>query len=154
MRFGAAIGSTLQRKCARFTCFRWEDSRKYLNEIIFTRDGAVPRCLHGLLFIQQKVNILENGSIRCGLQDLLDFTLKTAALKYDNYNNSRLLILQKWPVNPYVNQKKATYFKNRPWPKCTEKTNRRTVAESLVIISFFVKSLGKAKIINFRLCWS
>ena len=24
-------------------------------------------CIYGLLFIQQKVNILENGSIRCGL---------------------------------------------------------------------------------------
>ena len=67
MRFGAAMESTLQRKCARFPCFRREDSRKYLNERIFARDGAAPRCLHGLLFIQQKVNILENGSIRCGL---------------------------------------------------------------------------------------
>ena len=55
MRFGTAMGSTLQRKCVRFTYFRRED----------LRDGAVPRCLHGLLFIQQKVNILENGSIRC-----------------------------------------------------------------------------------------
>ena len=67
MRFGAAMESTLQRKCARFPCFRREDSRKYLNERIFARDGAAPRCLHGLLFIQQKVNILENGSIRFGL---------------------------------------------------------------------------------------
>ena len=58
----------------RFTCFRREDSRKYLNERIFVRDGAGPWCLHGLLFIQQKVNILEKGSIRCRLQDLLDFT--------------------------------------------------------------------------------
>ena len=69
MRFGAAMAmeSTLQRKCARFPCFRREDSRKYLNERIFARDGAAPRCLHGLLFLQQKVNIHENGSIRCGL---------------------------------------------------------------------------------------
>ena len=110
------------------TCFRWEDSRKYLNEIIFTRDGAVPRCLHGLRFIQQKVNILENGSIRCRLQDLLDFTLKTAALKYNNNNNNRLLILQAWAVKLCKNQKKATYFKNSPWPKCTEKTNRGSAA--------------------------
>ena len=58
----------------RFTCFRREDSRKYLNERIFARDGAVPWCLHRLLFIQQKVNILEKGSIRCRLQDLLGFT--------------------------------------------------------------------------------
>ena len=94
MRFGATMGSNLQQKFARFTCFRWEDSRKYLKEIIFTRDGAVPRCLHGLLFIQQKVNILENGSTRCGLQDLLYFMLKTAALKYNNNDNNRL------PVNP------------------------------------------------------
>ena len=56
-----------KRKCVRFTCLRREDSRKYLNEIIFARDGAVPWCLHGLLFIQQKVNILENGSINCRL---------------------------------------------------------------------------------------
>ena len=44
MRFSAVMESTLQRKrkCARLTCFRREDSQKYLNEIIFTRDGAVP----------------------------------------------------------------------------------------------------------------
>ena len=35
--------------------------------VIFARDGAVPWCLHDLLFIQQKVSILENGSIRCRL---------------------------------------------------------------------------------------
>ena len=46
IRRGDQMGSTLQRKCARFTCFRCEDSLKYLNEIIFTRDGAVPRCLY------------------------------------------------------------------------------------------------------------
>ena len=42
-RFGAAMGSTLQRKrkCSRFTCFRREDSRKYLNERIFVRDVTV-----------------------------------------------------------------------------------------------------------------
>ena len=84
MLFGVAMGSTLQRKCSRFTCLRREDSRKYLNERIFARDGAVPRCLHDPLFIQQKENILENGSIHCGLKDFLDFTLITAALKYNN----------------------------------------------------------------------
>ena len=62
----------------------------------------------------KKINILGNGSIRCGLQDLLDFTLKTAALKYNNNNNNRLLILQAWPVKLCKNQKKATYFKNSP----------------------------------------
>ena len=72
MRFGAAMGSTVQEKCAHFTCFRREDSQKYLNERIFARDGAVPWYLHGLLFIRQKVNILENRSIRCGPWDLLD----------------------------------------------------------------------------------
>ena len=51
----------------RFTCFRRDDSRKYLNERIFARDGAVPRFLHRLLFIEQKVNVLDNGSIRCRL---------------------------------------------------------------------------------------
>ena len=61
-----------------------------MNEITFTTDGAVSRCLHGLLFTQQKVNVLENGSIRCGLEVVLDFTLKTAALKYNNNNNNRL----------------------------------------------------------------
>ena len=59
-------GKHFTAKLCSFTCFRLEDSRMYLNEIIFTRDGAVPRCLHGLLFIQEKVNILENGSIRGG----------------------------------------------------------------------------------------
>ena len=65
MRFGAAMGSTLQRKrkCTRFTCFRREDSRKYLNERIFERDVTVLWCLHCLLFTKQKVNILDNGSI-------------------------------------------------------------------------------------------
>ena len=57
-------GKHLTAKVCSNTCFTWEESRKYLNEIIFTRDGAVPRCLHGLVFIQQKVNILENESIR------------------------------------------------------------------------------------------
>ena len=89
------MGSTLQRKWARFPCFRREDSRKYLNEKIFARDGSAPRCLHGLLFIQQKVNILENGSIRCGL---LFFTLKTAALKFNNSDdcewNTTIIITQ------------------------------------------------------------
>ena len=44
MPFGAAMGSTLQqkRKCARFTRFRREDARKYLNKGIFARDGAIP----------------------------------------------------------------------------------------------------------------
>ena len=32
---------------------------------------------------KQKVNILENGSIHFRLSDLLDFTLETAALKYN-----------------------------------------------------------------------
>ena len=34
LRFGAGMRSTLQRKrkCARFTCFRREDSQKYLKE--------------------------------------------------------------------------------------------------------------------------
>ena len=43
MRIGTAMGSTLQqkRKCTRFTCFRREDSRKYLNERIFVRDVTV-----------------------------------------------------------------------------------------------------------------
>ena len=41
---------------------------------IFARDGAVPWCLHGLLFTKQKVNILEKGGTLCRLQDLLDFT--------------------------------------------------------------------------------
>ena len=76
----------------------------------------------------KKINILGNGSIRCGLQDLLDFTLKTAALKYNNNNNNRLLILQAWPVKLCKKQKKATYFKNSPWPKYTEKTDRGAVA--------------------------
>ena len=85
MRFSAAMESTLRRKhkCARFTCFRREDSQKYLNEIIFTRDGGVPWCLHGLLFIQQKVNILEIGSIHCRLY-MFRFHAGNSCMKYNN----------------------------------------------------------------------
>ena len=39
--------------------------KKFLQEF-FARDGAIPWCLHGMLFIQQTVSILENGSIRSG----------------------------------------------------------------------------------------
>ena len=56
------------------------------------------------------------------------FHAENSCIKYNNNNNNCLLILQAWPVKLCKNQKKATYFKNRPRPKCTEKTNRGTVA--------------------------
>ena len=42
--FGAAMRSNLKRKrkCASLTCFRREDSRKYLNERMLARNAAVP----------------------------------------------------------------------------------------------------------------
>ena len=104
-----------------------EDSRNYLNERIFARDATILWCLHGLLFIQQMVNILENLSIRCQLKIFLDFRLETAALKYNNsyeceWSNSIitiacLIILQAWPVKPCKNQTLATCLKNSPLTK-------------------------------------
>ena len=56
--------------------------------------------------------------------DLLDFTLETAALKYNNSDECELsntiitiaclIILQAWPVKQCKNHKKATCLKNSP----------------------------------------
>ena len=88
MRFGTSKGSTLlqKHKCARFTCYRKEDSQKYLNgkvskEMVLFHDICMV-CYYSTKGKHSQEQ--EHPLALLTLRSYIDFTLETAALKYNN----------------------------------------------------------------------